>query len=167
MILDEQIRANPRQHCKALKFASTDVEALAELWLRGLQDFVELYRTIPESLMTKAIDAEGTNALAVGRHVMESALLDAAWCLHTAEMPSLKREVKAIMDTRAQILDEAAILFSIVPPALAALTSTQLYRQGKSALTPELILEHSIVHFYRHSRQLHVRLLESAVSSDD
>lgn len=158
---NEQIELNPGQRCRSLKFACSDVEALTELWLTGLCGFIELYRAIPESALTKAFDAEGTRAVDVGRHVMESASLDVSWCLQTAGVPELpSREAKPALETRSEVLGEASVLFSIVPDALAVITSDQLYRQGKSSMTPEIILEHSIVHFHRHCRQLRVRLLE-------
>ena len=167
MRLNKLELARFRQKCLSLNCASRDIEALIELWLDAHYSFTEFFRGIPQELLEKPFDTDGTTVLAVGAHVMGSALLDVAWCLKTAGLPVPDCELetcKAIqantrpLITRNEVLQEANRLTEIVPPALAPLTSEKIYQHEPGSMSPELILEHAIVHFYRHRRQLDTRL---------
>ena len=74
-------RTQFRGYVKSLQCASSDIEALTELWLDAMSEFIEFYNAIPEELLSKKFDKDSTTALVVGDHVMSSALLDVAWCL--------------------------------------------------------------------------------------
>ena len=157
---------------KIFNCASGEIEALSDLWLKGMNDFIDYYSSIPEELLARPIDKEGETAISVGKHVMAAALGHFRWSLDLAGLPVpdknsslLINEAKEQSNIRQNILDEGERLKKIIPGFISPMTNDHLSNQGTTSwgehMSSEGMIEHTIVHIYRHIRQLKVRLYQS------
>jgi hypothetical protein len=152
-----------RARVRALGCASPESAALTELWLDGLEAFIADFAALPAAALTRSLDDDGTDALAVGRHVAAAAIGHVVWSLRTAGRrdEAVEEPVPPPAD-RDAVVAELRRIAELVPPALARLTNDDLSRFGHTllgeTLAAETMLEHAILHFARHRRQLAVRL---------
>jgi hypothetical protein len=147
-----------RRTSQAANCASPAGEALLELWLTGLKEFENDFRALPVESLATPLDGDRSTALSIGAHVLESARSDVKWCMELSGRTQTSLKVAPELSTLAELLAEAERLLAIVPGVLATLTTEDIYKQCDAGLTIEIILEHSIVHFKRHRRQLDLRL---------
>lgn len=154
---------------KIFNCASGEIEALTDLWLKGMNDFIDYYSSLPEELLTRPIDKEGETPLSVGKHVMACALGHFKWSLELAGLTGpdkknslLINEAEGQSNIRQNILDEAERLKKIIPCLISVMTNDHLSNQGTTSwgehMSSEGMIEHTIVHLYRHIRQLKIRL---------
>ena len=156
---------------KIFKCASGEIEALTDLWIKAMNDFIDYYGSIPEDLLVKPIDGEGETALSMGKHIVGCALGHFKWSLELAGLTGPDKEnyllIKIIdpvppSKIRQQILDEAERLKKTIPCLISSMTNDHLSKQGTTSwgehMSSEGMIEHTIVHIYRHIRQLKVRL---------
>jgi hypothetical protein len=145
--------------------ASKEIEALTDMWLKGMKDFIDYYKAIPEELLDKTIDNEGETAISVGKHVIGAAMGHVCWSLELAKLTAPEKSyynvIKA-MKTRDEIIKGAEELMETIPLFLAPMTNDHLSNQGVTSwgehMSSEGMLEHTVMHIYRHMRQLKVRL---------
>ncbi|MEQ8186848.1 MAG: hypothetical protein ABRQ39_02655 [Candidatus Eremiobacterota bacterium] len=150
---------------KIFNCASGEIEALTDLWLKGMNDFIDYYSSIPEELLTRPIDKEGETAISAGKHVMGAALGHFKWSIELAGLTGPDKKSSLLTgesQSREQILDEAERLKKIIPGFISPMTNDHLSNQGTTSwgehMSSEGMIEHTIVHLYRHIRQLKVRL---------
>ncbi|GEM_PF-2921945 len=153
--------------------ASKEIEALTDLWLKAMQDFIDYYKSIPEELLTKGMDDEGENALFWGRHTMGCVLGHFKWSLELSGLPGPDLQSSLLKNivpsdpparTRQLLMEEAERLMKVIPALIAPMTNDHLSHQGTTTwgenMSSEGMIEHTIVHLYRHMRQLKVRLYQ-------
>lgn len=145
--------------------ASKEIEALTDLWLEAAKAFINYYSSIPEDLLSKKIDNEGETAISVAGHVLACAAGHVKWSLELAGLTGPDKElIKSAqkVSNRKEILEMAEKLMEIIPQCLSPMTNDHLSNQGTTLwgehMSSEGMIEHTIVHIYRHIRQLKVRL---------
>jgi len=145
--------------------ASKEIEALIDLWLKGMNDFIDYYKLIPEELLDKKIDDEGETAISIGKHVIGCAIGHIIWSLELAKLTAPEKyyyNVIKAMKSRDEIIKGAEELMEVIPQFLSPMTNDHLSNQGITKwgehMSSEGMLEHTIMHLYRHMRQLKVRL---------
>jgi hypothetical protein len=156
---------------KTFNCASKEIEALTDLWLKAMKDFIDYYNSIPEDILTKPIDDQGETALSVGKHTMGCALGHFKWSLELAGLKGPDKESSLLnhivlsdepSKTRRKLMKEAERVMTVIPHLASPMTNDHLSHQGTTTwgenMSSEGMIEHSIVHIYRHIRQLKVRL---------
>jgi hypothetical protein len=156
---------------KHFNFASKEIEALSDLWLKSMKDFIDYYKSIPEELLTKPIDEQGETAISVGKHTIGCAIGHFKWSLELAGLPGPDKESSLLnhiissdppSKTRENLMEESERLMKVIPHLVSPMTNDHLSNQGTTSwgehMSSEGMIEHTIVHIYRHIRQLKVRL---------
>jgi len=145
--------------------ASRSIEALIDLWLEGMMAFRDYYSSIPEELLSKKIDKDGETAISVAAHLLACAGEDIGWSLNLAglngpEVDLINKAQK--VNNREEVLEMTEKLMEIIPSCLSQMTDKHLYSQGVTSwgesMSSERMVEHSVLHIYRHIRQLKMRL---------